>query len=52
MQLLPPTGTQGLSWTGRAPRRTGEGLSLSPALVAVPPPNPYLSLAPSLDLAL
>lgn len=40
-----PTGTQRLSWTSGAPRRTGEGHGLSPTLTAVPPCSPCLSLA-------
>lgn len=49
--LPPPTGTQGLSWTGGAPRRTGEGCSLCPALLALPHSSPCLSLASSLGPA-
>ena len=38
--FFPSAGTEGLSWTDGAPRRTGEGCSLSPALLVLPCSNP------------
>lgn len=45
----PPPGTQGLSWTSGAPRRTGEGHSLSPALLTLPLPCPPRPAPPLSD---